>query len=181
MKHNRPYAWLVAIAITCTSQTACSLDSYEPEKPFVTCPVDAARLYAVTRGSIASAEEALFTEDDIEWFDVNTRELRFTPTATPLAEKLNPCEDVEFKINGTSLFLAANLVNPLVSRTYLDLVLYEEFTWLDGEKVQVGYFLYDCYPSQFIDAEQTALNRAQRAMQWELFTSYLERIGKLRK
>ena len=79
------------------------------------------------------------------------------------------------------LFQVDNLVNPTVSRTYFDLVLYYEWTWVGEEKVEVGYFLYDCYPQQFIDEELTKINRNKRANQWKAFIDYLESKGKLKK
>ena len=94
---------------------------------------------------------------------------------------MKPYEDIGFCIGSESLFIASNLVTPVVSRTYFDLVLYEEITWQNDEVVSVGYFLYDCYPSQFIDAELTAINREKRATQWETFLKYLDNKGKLRK
>ena len=45
----------------------------------------------------------------------------------------------------------------------------------------VGYFLYDCYPQQFIDEELTKNNRNKRVQQWKAFTDYLDSKGKLKK
>ena len=72
----------MAIATAClaTMLTACSLDN-EVEKPFIIDPVYRTRLLA--RGISAQETEidtvnanVIFTDDDIEWFDVNTRELK---------------------------------------------------------------------------------------------------------
>ena len=182
-KNIKNSIWTVAIAIASVAMSlvACSSEDNETENSAEERPLVYNGLYAVTRGNIASTGGTLFTEDDIEWFDVNTRELRFKETATPLAKKLNPCEDIGFCIGSESLFIVSNLVNPVVSRTYFDLVLYEEITWQNDEAVSVGYFLYDCYPSQFIDAELTVINREKRATQWEAFLEYLDNKGKLRK
>ena len=83
MKHYKHLAWMMAIAIASMTMTACSLDSYEPEKPFTTDPVGKAHLWCIgqpgTR-SVTDVEKFLFTDDDIEWFDLNTRELRFRDT-----------------------------------------------------------------------------------------------------
>ena len=52
----------------------------------------------------------------------------------------------------------------------------------DGEVVDDGhYYLYDCYPPQFIDDERVQANRKLRAPQWETFLNYLESKGKLKK
>ena len=83
MKHYRPLAWMMAIAIAGTVMTACSLDGNEPEKPFTTCPVSESTLYACGIGqpgtrSVTDVEKVLFTDDDIEWFDASTGEQVFT-------------------------------------------------------------------------------------------------------
>ena len=94
MKHYKPLAWMMAIAIASTMTTACSLDGNEPEKPFGTCPAHDASLYAC----------------------------------------------------GIS-----------------------------------HYYLHDCYPPQFIDNDEVKANIQKNAAQWELFTYYLESIGKIRR
>ena len=88
---------------------------------------------------------------------------------------------MEFRLGDDVLFQVDNLVNPTLSRTYFDLVLYYDWTWENDEKVGVGYYLYDCYPQQFVDEELTKNNRNKRVEQWKAFTDYLESKGKLRK
>ena len=71
----------VAIAIACMSMTACGSDDEVTEKSFTTDPVESSKLYACgipqteTRG-VDDATNVVFTDDDILWFDVNTREIR---------------------------------------------------------------------------------------------------------
>ena len=101
MKYYKPLAWMMAIAIASTTLTACSLDGNEPEKPFTTCPASETTLYACgvnesgTR-SIGDTQNVLFTENDIEWFDVTTRELRFCDTMAPLKEQIPLLASVDF-------------------------------------------------------------------------------------
>ena len=78
MKHYKSLAWMMAIAIAGMTVTACSLDSNEPEKPIVIIdPVEKATLYACgispseTR-TAGDAQNMLFTEKDIEWFNAST-------------------------------------------------------------------------------------------------------------
>jgi hypothetical protein len=53
---------------------------------------------------------------------------------------------------------------------------------MDGEVVDDGkYYLYDCYPLQYIEDERVQANRTRRASQWETFLNYLEKAGKLKK
>ncbi len=186
MKHYSPFARIMAIAIASTIMTACSLDSYEPEKPFTTCPVENARLYAFGIGvsgtrSTAYAEKALFTDDDIEWFDPDTRELRFSSHAEPLRDKIPLLAGIDFYLGGEHLFSGgATYVGLICSQMFDDLVLC--CGKIDGEVIDDGrYYLYDCYPLQFIDDEGVKANRQRRAPQWEAFLKYLESRGKLRR
>ena len=53
----------------------------EQDKPYTTDPVEQTRFFVCeaggdTRGATAVID-TLFTEDDIEWFNVSTREIRF--------------------------------------------------------------------------------------------------------
>ena len=127
------------------------------------------------------AKTAVFTDEDIEWFDLNTRELRFGIDSEVIHKRLESLDRIEFRLGDDILFQVGNLVNPTFSRTYFDLVLYYEWMWENDEKVGVGYFLYDCYPQQFIDEELTKNNRNKRVQQWKAFTDYLDSKGKLKK
>ena len=186
MKHYSPFARIMAIAIASTIMTACSLDSYEPEKPFTTCPVENARLYACgispseTR-TAGDAQNMLFTEKDIEWFDPVTRELRFRDMEEPLYEKLRLLSGVEFRLGDQTLFSGSTFVGLICSQVFNDLVLccgkIEDGRVIDSNR----YYLYDCYPPQFIDTDKVKANRELRAPQWEAFLKYLESKGKLRK
>ena len=186
MKHYSPFAWTMAIAIAGTMMTACSLDGYEPEKPFTTCPVENTKLYAFGIGqpgtrSTAYAEKALFTDDDIEWFDPDTRELRFRNTMEPLREEIPLLADIDFYLGGEHLFSGgATCVGLICSQMFDDLVLC--CGKIDGGVIDDGhYYLYDCYPTQFIDDDRVKANRELRAPQWETFLKYLEIKGKLKK
>jgi len=175
----------MAIATIClaTMHTACSLDK-EVEKPFTICPVDETRLLA--RG-ISSQEtgtsNVIFTDDDIEWFNVNTRELKFKKTKEELDKLLKPYDAIEFQLSGAgniNLFKVSNYVNLFMSQIFDDLVLcYGKAD--DTIELNGSYYLYDCYPPQFINTEIVQANREKRAQEWEYFLGYLEYKGKLRK
>ena len=71
---------------------SCSSNDGEHEKPFTVCPVDQTKFYVCeasgeTRGATAVID-TLFTEDDIEWFNVSTREIRFKKQDEQLFKKL---------------------------------------------------------------------------------------------
>ena len=186
MKHYKLFAWMMAIAIASTTMTACSLDSNESEKPFTTCPTSETTFYAcgisesVTR-SIGDTRDVLFTEDDIEWFNITTREIKFRDTMAPLREQIPLLAGVDFYLGGEHLFSGGvTHVGLICSQVFEDLVLC--CGKIDGEIIDDGhYYLYDCYPLQFFDTDEVKANIKKRAGQWELFTYYLESKGKLRK
>ena len=183
MKHYRPFAWMMAIAIAGMTVTACSSIDNEPEKPFTTDPVEKATLYACgisesgTR-SVGDAQDVLFTEDDIEWFNITTREIKFRDMDEPLFRRLEPYREIKFCLGDADLFVVSSFVSDYHSMIFTDLVLhYDVIT----DPNHGHYYLHDCYPSQFIDTDEVKANIKKRAGQWELFTYYLESKGKLRK
>lgn len=183
MKQYRTLAWMMAMAIATLSLplTACSNDddaaiSHQPEPTAELCVYGVQQ--TATRGSAAGA---VFTDDDIEWFDPATRELRFRPSVEPLREKLSFLAGIDFYLDGQYLFSgSATFVGLICSQMFDDLVLC--CGKIDGEVIDDGrYYLYDCYPLQFIDTDEVQANRERRAPQWEAFLKYLERKGKLRR
>ena len=182
--------WMVAIAIGsfAMSLTACSSDDIEVNSELGgkenVEQSTALAAYAIDSQGTRSGGEvktAVFTDEDIEWFDLNTRELRFGIDSEAIYNRLESLDRIEFRLGDDVLFQVDNIVNPTFSRPYFDLVLYYDWMWENDEKVGVGYYLYDCYPQQFVDEELTKNNRNKRAEQWKAFTEYLESKGKLKK
>ena len=178
MKQLRPFAWMMAIAIA-SMTTACSLDSYEPEKPFTTCPTPKAMLFACsfTQPDTQAGVDVLFNEDDIEWFNVTTREIKFRDMDEPLYKRLEPYREIKFYLGNDALFVVSSFVCDFHSMVFTDLVLHYDVITDPGHG---HYYLHDCYPSQFIDTDEVKANIKKNAGQWELFIYYLESKGKLR-
>ena len=187
--------WMVAIAAAslAMSMTACSSDDNEVNDMPEAEQQTEAKLFAYAvmptgtrkatgrRVSGNGADGALFTDDDIEWFDVNTRELRFRDTPTTPNGMLQLLGGIDFYLDGEFLFEGgATYVGLICSQVFLDLVLCQGRIE-GGQVVNDCYYLQDCYPSQFIDDETVKTNRIRRAAQWEKFTKYLDSKGKLKK
>ena len=192
-------SWMVVIATASLAMpmTACSSDGNEVNNmPEAGRQQTEAKLcaYAVmptgTRKATGrresgngadGADGAFFTDDDIEWFDVNTRELRFRGTSTTPNGRLQLLGNIDFYLDGEFLFEGgATYVGLICSQVFLDLVLCHGRIE-DGQVINDCYYLQDCYPPQFIDDETVKTNRINRAAQWEKFTKYLDSKGKLRK
>ncbi len=185
MKHYKPLAWMMAIAIATFSLplTACSNDdeAVNVSDDNQTEPMAELCAYGVMPTKARGAHGAVFTDDDIEWFDLNTRELRFRDAMEPLREEIPLLAGIDIYLDGEYLFSSgATFVSLICSQMFDDLVLC--CGKIDGEVIDDGhYYLYDCYPAQFIDDERVKANRLRRASQWEVFLKYLESKGKLRK
>ena len=183
MKNFKSFARMMAIAIASMTMTACSLDSNEPEKPFTTCPAPETTLYACGVGqsetrSVADAQNVLFTEDDIEWFNVTTREIKFKDMDEPLYKRMQPFHEIEFHLGDNALFVVSSFVGDWDSRIFTNLVLHYDVI---SDPNHGHYYLQDCYPQQFIDTDEVKTNIKKNAGQWELFTHYLESICKLKR
>ena len=184
-KQIRNSFWMVAIATAslAMSMTACSIDD---EPAYVTENVQPETVSKLCAYGVMSTETrgtagAMFTDDDIEWFDLNTRELRFRDTMEPLREKIPLLAGIDFYLGGEYLFSGgATYVGLFCNQVFDDLVLC--CGKLDGEVIYDGhYYLYDCYPLQFINEERVQANIKKNAEQWETFTKYLDSKGKLKK
>ena len=174
----------MAIAIASTTVTACSSDDNEvndmqgEEQQQAEAKLCA---YPVMPTGTRDTDGALFTDDDIEWFDVNTREIRFRDTSAMLNDRLQLLGGIDFYLGSEHLFTGgATYVGLICSQVFLDLVLCQGRIE-DGQVINGCYYLQDCYPPQCIDDETVQANRAKRAEQWETFTKYLESKGKLRQ
>ena len=183
---NQQKLWRIAFMMLAVfSLVSCSSYDSEQDKPFTVCPEEQIKFFACetsgeTRGATATID-TLFTEDDIEWFNVSTREIRFKKQDEQLYTKLMKNynkEKLEFHLGEDVLFEVSRFVSDIDSRIFYDLVLHYSVIGEDADNPR--YYLHDCYPAQFIDDERTQANIKKNAVQWETFTKYLEGKGKLR-
>ena len=176
----------IVVMATAIFIASCSNNDNEQNKPFTTDPVEQTKFFVCeangeTRGATASID-TLFTEDDIDWFNVSTREIRFKKQDEQLFNKLMKNyhkEVLEFHLGENVLFEVSRFVSDIDSRIFFDLVLHYSSIGEDADNPR--YYLHDCYPAQFINDERTQANIKKNAMQWETFTKYMEGKGKLRK
>lgn len=141
------------------------------------------------RAAGTTPEEVLFTEENIEWFNVKTREIKFKtePFDDPYHAMLQRFNNIVFHIGDYLLFDHIKVTNLLDSRGYTDLVLCHGSLedWTGNGDLIWGYYLYDCYPLEYVYYDSTkdfvAANREKRAGQWEIFISYLKSKGKLKE
>ena len=90
MKTMKLWRNILVMTAVMLSLASCSSNDNDQEKPFTVCPEELVKFFACemnskTRGT---AIDTLFTEDDIEWFNVSTREIRFKKQDEQLFKKL---------------------------------------------------------------------------------------------
>ncbi len=179
--------WRLAIALLAALSLAyCSNNDNELEKPFTTDPVEPTKFFVCkatdeTRGATA-AIDTIFTEDDIEWFNVSTREIRFKDMNEQLFNRLMKNyhkENLEFHLGENVLFEVSRFVSDFDSRIFLDLVLH--YSMIGGDEGNPRYYLHDCYPPQVLNDERTQANIKKNAVQWETFINYLDGKGMLKR
>ena len=183
MKTMKLWRNILVMTAAMLSLASCSSNDNDQEKPFTVCPEELVKFFACemnskTRGT---AIDTLFTEDDIEWFNVSTREIRFKKQDEQLYTKLMKNyhkEKLEFHLGEDVLFEVSRFVSDIDSRIFYDLVLHYSVIGEDADNPR--YYLHDCYPAQFIDDERTQANIKKNAVQWKTFTKYLDGKGKLR-
>ena len=186
MKTMKLWRNILVMSAVMLSLASCSGNDNDQEKPFTVCPEEQIRFYACeksgeTRGETATID-TLFTEDDIEWFNISTREIRFKKQGEQLYMKLKKNyhkEGLEFRLGENVLFEVSSFVSDIDSRIFYNLVLH--YSTIGEDEGNPRYYLHDCYPAQFINDERTQANIKKNAMQWETFTMYLESKGKLKK
>lgn len=123
----------------------------------------------------------VFTEDDILWFDVNTREIRFRDMDVPVRERCKLLTGIEFRLGDKTLFDGSTVVSLICSQFFDDLVLCCGNINNSGDVDYESYYLLDCYPPQFVNDERVVANREKRAKEWDEFVEYLDAKGKLKK
>lgn len=184
MKTMKIYANILMMAIAALFLASCSSNDSEQEKPFTVCPEEQVMFFAceVNSETRGTAVDTIFTEDDIEWFNINTREIRFKVMDDQLFKKLMENYhkgSLEFHIGENVLFEVSRFVSDFDSRVFFDLVLH--YSTIGEDEGNPRYYLRDCYPPQFLDDERTQANIKKNAEQWELFINYLDSKGMLKK
>lgn len=116
-------------------------------------------------------QTTIFTGNDIDWFNPETREIKFS-NIEPDSHPLPIHGKVDIKMEGETLFTIVAYVNAFVSIAYDDLILFHD--------IQSGkYYLYDNYPDYWAP-ELTQQNVEKRAAGWNKFLKQLKQEGRLK-
>jgi len=141
--------------------------THEPEiGTTLICKADYAK-DAVTIDSL------LFTENDIEYFNLTTNELKLKATTKPV--EIQDFNNFRFYMGKDSLF-TARLAVDIMSSIINDLVIYQT---LNDKKL----YLEDGYPVNINNAEFLTIraqNSAKRAVNWQKFIDRMDYMNKLK-
>ncbi|MEA4850756.1 MAG: hypothetical protein VB126_04790 [Paludibacter sp.] len=118
-------------------------------------------------------DSLLFSENDIEYFDLSTNELKLKTTAK--TTEIQNFNNFRFYM-GKELLFTAHLALDVMSSIINDLVFYQ--TLKDGK-----LYLKDGYPVNTSSSESLTIraqNSAKRAVNWQKFIDRLDYLNKLR-
>jgi len=118
-------------------------------------------------------DSLLFSENDIEYFDLSTNELKLKTTAK--TTEIQNFNNFRFYM-GKELLFTAHLALDVMSSIINDLVFYQ--TLKDGK-----LYLKDGYPVNSNSPELLTIraqNSAKRAVNWQKFIDRLDYLNKLR-
>ncbi|MBR1464565.1 MAG: hypothetical protein IJ604_14470, partial [Prevotella sp.] len=102
MKTMKLWRNIVVMTAAMLSLVSCSSDN-ETVKPFTTDPV----------------ENAVFTEADIEWFNPNTREVKFLQQVDSLSQRLRMNDgELQFRLGENVVLKVSRFVGDWDSRTF---------------------------------------------------------------
>lgn len=181
MKTLKTLFGIAAIASIVVCIGACGTDS-EKAKGNNDTPPDAVKgivgrgvteTGAAAGGQILQPAPIAFRDQNIEWFNSVTREIRFRDIEP--VKNLEPYRQIDFELNGEVLFPAATAITPVSSHIVYDLVLYIE------QENGYRYYLHDGYPLWAGETDQAKANAAARADGWDKFLMHLKSGGKLRE
>jgi hypothetical protein len=132
-------------------------------------------------GDEANVEQVIFTGDDILWFNVSTKEIRFKNnySGKTVLEAVNT-NSIRFYINDEYLFSSMLCVSSLSSQTFNSPVFYYNI-------IENKFFLTDGYPEASVlpDMQKAQAERDDNmrkiANEWSRFLDRLKLEGKYQK
>jgi hypothetical protein len=176
----------VFLLIVLFAFSAISFNSYSNEKVLGDEKMTD-QLYVMKVPKYGTSEELVFTGDDIQSFNLTTREIVFVDSVSDkVMTKLKEINWEIFNIylNDTLLFKRIFFLTPLSSGVVNDLVFFLDYNYFDPE---VRLYLNDGYPaihdSWILYGESAQKEREENAEKrkagWDIFMQYLSDAGKM--
>lgn len=157
----------ILISILCGCNKTDSANLLESEIKAVTSYTNKTK----TEELYMSDGQLVFTGNDIDWFNPDTREIKFI-NLKPGVFSIPIYAQIDVNLNDETLFAIVACINGSVSRSYDDLVLF-----YDSETSK--YYLHDNYPDYW-DLESTQKNIEKRSVGWNKFLEQLKKEGRLK-
>ena len=180
----------ILVIITVFSFISCNSEEEEEVKPTPpNNPIEQTKFIIYNSSEKTSngtiTIDTLLTEDDIEWFNIDTREIKIRNEKESLWKKLAILEleneegKLIFSIGKDTLFEVNRFVSNWDNQVFTDLVLhYSTVTEVDEKP---HYYLHDYYPLQLNNDSRVQANIKKNAPRWESFINYFEGLGKIKR
>lgn len=152
--------------------SSCEGRSSEESDSLITAMGEVAHSPVKDKEVISNSSDIVFTGNDIQWFDQNTREIKFKKNID--CSVFQTYQKIHFNLDGKFLFTAQTYASQHHSFVIKDLVLFiDQFT----QKC----YLHDCYPLSIAENDpETKTNKEKRFDAWNSFLMQLRTEYKIK-
>lgn len=162
---------IITFLFICTLHS-CESNSTIVSESSITAVGEVAHISAKDKEAISNSSDIVFTGNDIQWFDQNTREIKFKKNID--CSVFQTYQKIHFNLDGKFLFTAQTYASQHHSFIIKDLVLFiDQFT----QKC----YLHDCYPLSVAENDpETKTNKEKRFDTWNSFLMQLRTEYKIK-
>ncbi len=152
--------------------SSCEGRSSEEDNSLITAMGEVSNFPVKDKEAISNSSDIVFTGNDIQWFDQNTREIKFKKNID--CSVFQTYQKIHFNLDGKFLFTAQTHASQYHSFIINDLVLFIDiFT--------KKCYLHDCYPLNVAENNpETIANKEKRLDAWNSFLMQLRTEYKIK-
>lgn len=152
--------------------SSCDSSESNESDSLITAVGEFAQSSVEVKESIANGDAVVFTGNDIQWFNPNTREIKFKNNVD--LNSFQTYQKIHFRLNNSYLFTAQTYASQHHSFIVNDLVLFIDV-------VTRKCYLHDCYPLEIAENDpDTKENKEKRADAWSSFLTQLKAESKVK-
>lgn len=162
---------IITFLFICTF-LSCESNSTIVSESSITVVGEVAHFSVKDKETISNSSDIVFTGNDIQWFNQNTREIKFKKNID--CSVFQTYQKIHFNLDGKFLFTAQTYASQHHSFIIKDLVLFIDV-------LTRKCYLHDCYPLDIAENDpDTENNKEKRADAWNSFLTQLRTESKVK-
>ncbi|MBD9143526.1 MAG: hypothetical protein EGP48_01220 [Erysipelatoclostridium ramosum] len=170
-KNGSLFFAIITFLFICTL-LSCESNSTIISESSITVVGEVAHFSVKDKETISNSSDIVFTGNDIQWFNPNTREIKFKNNVD--LNSFQTYQKIHFRLNNSYLFTAQTYASQHHSFIVNDLVLFIDV-------VTRKCYLHDCYPLEIAENDpDTKENKEKRADAWSSFLTQLKAESKVK-